>query len=104
MLSEREVISTLNMLRTEHLDVRTVTLGVSLFDCVSHDIELFIAKVKDKILRHAAQLVRVCADVGDPLTTAPRKRAWTFSAAFPPLWKRASPTATARSSRRCPKP
>ena len=65
MLSEREVISTLNMLRTEHLDVRTVTLGVSLFDCVSHDIELFIANVKDKILRHAAQLVRVCDEVGD---------------------------------------
>ena len=35
MLSEREVTSTLNMLRNEHLDVRTVTLGVSLFDCVS---------------------------------------------------------------------
>ena len=65
MLSEREVISTLNMLRTEHLDVRTVTLGVSLFDCVSHDIELFIANVKDKILRHASQLVRVCDEVGD---------------------------------------
>ena len=65
MLSEREVISTLNMLRTEHLDVRTVTLGVSLFDCVSHDIDLFIANVKDKILRHAAQLVRVCDEVGD---------------------------------------
>lgn len=44
MLSEREVISTLNMLRNEHLDVRTVTLGVSLFDCVSHDLELFTAK------------------------------------------------------------
>ena len=45
MLSEREVISTLNMLRNEHLDVRTVTLGVSLFDCVSHDLELFTANV-----------------------------------------------------------
>ena len=43
MLSEREVISTLNMLRNEHLDVRTVTLGVSLFDCVSHDLDLFTA-------------------------------------------------------------
>ena len=92
MLSEREVISTLNMLRTEHLDVRTVTLGVSLFDCVSHDIELFIANVKDKILRHAAQLVRVCDEVGDKY-------------GIPVVNKRiTSPTATARSSRRCPKP
>ena len=45
MLSEREVINTLNMLRNEHLDVRTVTLGVSLFDCVSHDIDLFTGNV-----------------------------------------------------------
>lgn len=65
MLSEREVTSTLNMLRNEHLDVRTVTLGVSLFDCVSHDLELFIANVRAKIRRHAAQLVAVCDEVGD---------------------------------------
>ena len=65
MLSEREVISTLNMLRNEHLDVRTVTLGVSLFDCVSHDLELFTANVKAKINRYASQLVRVCNEVGD---------------------------------------
>ena len=65
MLSEREVISTLNMLRNEHLDVRTVTLGVSLFDCVSHDLELFTANVKAKINRYASQLVSVCNEVGD---------------------------------------
>ncbi|MBO4300368.1 MAG: PFL family protein [Desulfovibrio sp.] len=65
MLSEREVISTLNMLRNEHLDVRTVTLGVSLFDCVSHDLDLFTANVKAKIRRYATQLVAVCNDVGD---------------------------------------
>ena len=49
MLSEREVISTLDMVRNEHLDVRTVTLGISLFDCVSHDVELFIGNVRAKI-------------------------------------------------------
>ena len=65
MLSEREVISTLNMLRNEHLDVRTVTLGVSLFDCASHDIELFTANVQAKLRRYAAQLVAVCNEVGD---------------------------------------
>ena len=32
MLTEREVLSTINMLRSEHLDVRTVTLGIHLFD------------------------------------------------------------------------
>ena len=65
MLSEREVINTLNMLRNEHLDVRTVTLGVSLFDCVSHDIDLFTANVKAKLHRYASQLVNVCNEVGD---------------------------------------
>ncbi|MGN0008788.1 MAG: DUF711 family protein, partial [Desulfovibrionaceae bacterium] len=65
MLTEREVISTLNMLRNEHLDVRTVTLGVSLFDCVSHDLDLFTANVKAKISRYAANLVRVCDEIGD---------------------------------------
>ncbi len=65
MLSEREVISTLNMLRNEHLDVRTVTLGVSLFDCVSHDLAVFTNNVRAKIHRYAANLVSVCNEVGD---------------------------------------
>ena len=55
MLSEREVINTLNMLRNEHLDVRTVTLGVS----------LFTGNVKAKLHRYASQLVNVCNEVGD---------------------------------------
>lgn len=65
MLSEREVISTLNMLRNEHLDVRTVTLGVSLFDCVSHDLSVFINNLRAKIHRYAADLVKTCNDIGD---------------------------------------
>jgi uncharacterized protein (UPF0210 family) len=49
MLSDREIISTLDMVRSEHLDVRTVTLGVSLFDCVSHDLDLFIGNMRAKL-------------------------------------------------------
>lgn len=64
MLSEREVTSTLNMMRNEHLDVRTVTLGVSLFDCVSHDLDLFIENIKAKIFQYASHLVQVCDEVG----------------------------------------
>ena len=41
MLTEREVISTLDMLRSEHLDVRTVTLGLNLFDCASDNFRNF---------------------------------------------------------------
>ena len=64
MLSLREVISTLDMVRNEHLDVRTVTLGVSLFDCVSHDVDLFIGNVKAKLAKYAANLVAVCDEIG----------------------------------------
>lgn len=65
MLTEREVMSTLNMLRNEHLDVRTVTLGISLFDCASHDFDVFAYRVRAKIKRYASSLVQVCNDVGE---------------------------------------
>ncbi|MCH5276912.1 MAG: PFL family protein [Desulfovibrionaceae bacterium] len=65
MLSDREVLSTLNMLRNEHLDVRTVTLGISLFDCASHDFDVFAYKVRAKIDRYAKKLVDTCNEVGD---------------------------------------
>ena len=45
MLTQREILSTLEMLKNEHLDVRTVTLGINLLDCASHDL----AKLKKKI-------------------------------------------------------
>jgi uncharacterized protein (UPF0210 family) len=64
MLTEREIIATLEMLRNENLDVRTVTLGVSLFDCASHDSGCFIENVRNKILRLAGTLVDTCDEVG----------------------------------------
>lgn len=63
MLSDREVISTLEMLRNEHLDVRTVTLGISLFDCASEDPGRFTANLRAKIHRMASGLVGVCEQV-----------------------------------------
>jgi uncharacterized protein len=64
MLTEREIIATLDMLRNEHLDVRTVTLGVSLFDCASDDTGRFISNVTNKITRLAKNLVDICDEVG----------------------------------------
>ncbi len=64
MLSDREVTSTLNMLRNEHLDVRTITLGISLFDCASHDLDLFIGNIRAKLAKYASRLVSVCDEVG----------------------------------------
>ncbi len=65
MLSEREVLSTINMLRSEHLDVRTVTLGINLFDCASHDFDVFEVKVRSKIRKYARRLVETCDMIGD---------------------------------------
>ncbi len=65
MLTEREVLSTLNMLRSEHLDVRTVTLGINLFDCASHDFDVFAYRARAKISRYAHKLVATCDEVGD---------------------------------------
>ncbi|MBW2065790.1 MAG: DUF711 family protein, partial [Deltaproteobacteria bacterium] len=39
MLSHRDILTTLEMLKSENLDVRTVTLGISLLDCASNDLD-----------------------------------------------------------------
>ena len=64
MLTDREILSTLEMLKNEHLDVRTVTLGISLFDCADHNHEGFIRRIYGKICRMAQDLVKVCDEVG----------------------------------------
>ena len=53
------------MLRSEHLDVRTVTMGISLFDCAAPDFDTFAYKVRSKILRNAEKLVETCDIVSD---------------------------------------
>ena len=65
MLTDREVLSTINMLRAEHLDVRTVTMGINLFDCVGSDFDAFAYKVRAKIRKYAEKLVDTCDLVGD---------------------------------------
>ena len=65
MLTEKEVLSTLEMVRNENLDVRTLTLGVNLFDCVSSDLETFIAGIQDKIFTIGKDFVPACDMVGE---------------------------------------
>ena len=65
MISENEILSTINMTRAEHLDVRTVTLGVSLFDCASTDYDTFAYRLRAKISKYAKRLVETCNMVGD---------------------------------------
>ncbi len=64
MLTEREIISTLEMLENEHLDVRTVTLGISLIDCVSHNPETLKTNIYRRITQTAKKLVQTCDEIG----------------------------------------
>ena len=59
MYSTKEILETINMVSHQHLDVRTITLGVSLFDCITDDADRTAAKVYDKIMRTAGNLVAV---------------------------------------------
>lgn len=65
MLSHSEILSVLDMLRDEHLDLRTVTLGLSLLDCASDDLNRFNEKIYDRIARKAENLVRTCDVIGE---------------------------------------
>ena len=53
------------MVKNEHLDVRAVTLGINLFDCVSHDLSVFKQKIREKIVTRAESLVPVCNMIGE---------------------------------------
>ncbi len=65
MLSNQEILSTLEMLQSEHLDVRTVTLGISLLDCADSNFRSFGRRVTDKITALASNLVPACDRVGE---------------------------------------
>ncbi|MEJ2155622.1 MAG: PFL family protein [Desulfobacteraceae bacterium] len=65
MLTQSEIVSVLDMLRNENLDVRTVTLGLNLLDCASDDLHRFTTKIYDRITQSADQLVSICNAVGE---------------------------------------
>ena len=49
MINTKDILETINMIREENLDVRTITMGVSLLDCVSDDENRLCEKIYDKI-------------------------------------------------------
>ncbi len=57
MINQFEVIETQQMISEENLDVRTITLGISLLDCIDSDLKKLNEKVYNKITRLAANLV-----------------------------------------------
>ncbi|MGQ9630275.1 MAG: PFL family protein [bacterium] len=58
-----EILETLRMIQLEHLDIRTVTMGISLRDCASGDIREACGRIHDKIVECAKDLVAVAREV-----------------------------------------
>ena len=58
MLNVHDILETITMIQDENLDIRTITMGISLLDCIDADIDIACQKVYDKILRCAKDLVK----------------------------------------------
>src|SRR5260370_39279811 len=65
--SQAEILQTVRMTEMEHLDIRTVTLGLSLRDCVSDSIERTADRVRAKIESVAGRLVDTVNDIGSEI-------------------------------------
>lgn len=64
MLRTDEILSTIQMLHAEHLDVRSVTLALNLEDCAAPNVDHLCRKVRQKIVARASRLVETCDRVG----------------------------------------
>ncbi len=63
MLNQREILETLNMIDNQHLDIRTITMGISLRNCANPDPEICAQKMYDKITKYAENLVKTGEDL-----------------------------------------
>ena len=71
MYTSNEIMETINMVSHQHLDVRTITMGISLLDCITADNKRTADKIYDKIMRRAGNLVAVgnaiSSEIGVPI-------------------------------------
>ena len=58
MINAGDILETITMIQDENLDVRTITMGISLLDCCDSDIDRACTRVYDKIARYAKDLVK----------------------------------------------
>lgn len=63
VFEESQILETINMIKLHNFDIRTVTLAVSLRDCISEDINILCGKIKDKLFRYAKNLVPYAEDI-----------------------------------------
>lgn len=63
MLSLNNIFDTINMIDRQHLDIRTITMGISLLDCASESADRCCRRIYDKICTRAEKLVRTGEDI-----------------------------------------
>ncbi|MBR7071622.1 MAG: PFL family protein [Clostridia bacterium] len=63
MINLNDILETIQMINQENLDIRTVTMGISLLDCADSDIHRSCEKVYEKITRLAGNLVQTGCDI-----------------------------------------
>ncbi|MBR6880966.1 MAG: PFL family protein [Clostridiales bacterium] len=59
MITDFEILETMKMFNEQHLDIRTITMGISLMDCASSSVDETCKRIYDKICRYAGNLVEV---------------------------------------------
>ena len=104
MLSRNDILETIRMIDQQHLDIRTITMGISLLSCADRSAERACEKIYDKISRYAERLVATGEEIerefGIPivnkrvsvtrrLTARPKMSVLTLLAVFRRLCKRA---------------
>ena len=63
MLNTKDILETIHMIQDENLDIRTITMGISLLDCADSDIDRMCDRIYDKICRYAGNLVKTGEDI-----------------------------------------
>ena len=63
MLNIKDILSTQDMIDKRHLDIRTITMGISLLDCAHENVNVCAQKIYDKITRKAENLVKVGEEI-----------------------------------------
>ncbi len=63
MLNIKEVFETTNMIEHDNLDVRTVTMGISLFDCAARTVGETCSRIEEKIRKYAGRLAATADDI-----------------------------------------
>lgn len=62
-METQQILETIRMIEEENLDIRTVTMGISLLDCIDPDIDRACEKIYQKITDRAGRLVKVAEDI-----------------------------------------